>query len=166
MWWFTHSPRSAIRLVLVVGLISSTGLSHAELSLTEEQKRDYTASLDTPEVKAIREYINDCLSGTDVIGYPCEPDATHQGKSIREQPKDHVDGRFALLRIDPFSYGGEIYVVIFDKRPHLVAHIWVYQLGGVVPVIRSFLVDKVSPADRLKIARSLKPYLKQRWFTR
>ena len=109
MWWLSFVPGGAIRLVLVVGLISSAGLSHAELSITEDQKRDYTASLDTPEVKAIREYINDCLSGADAIGYPCEPDTTNQGKSIREQPKDRADGRFALLRIDPFSHGGEVF---------------------------------------------------------
>ena len=154
------------RLVLILALQAVAVQSHADLSLTADQKRDYIASLDTSQVQAIREYIDNCLSGSDDIGYPCEMDSAHEGKSIKEQPRDHVDGRFALLRIDPFRSGGEIYVVMFRNPPHLVAHIWVYELGGVRPVIRSFLVDKMSSDKRMKIARSLQPYLQEDWFTR
>ena len=159
---FSGTKRLALTLALNLVVVQS----HADLSLTEDQKRNYITSLDTSQVEAIREYINNCLSGFDGIGYPCEVDPEHEGKSIKEQPRDHVDGRFALLRIDPFSSGGEIYVVMFQNPPHLVVHIWVYELGGVRPVIRSFLVDKMSSGKRLKIARSLQPYLREDWFTR
>ena len=106
------------------------------VTLTEEQEREYIASLESPDVKAIREYLNDCLSGADAIGYPCETDPEKPRHSIRAQPKEHVDGRFLVLRVDPFEnetrgmkFNGNIFVILFDKVPHLVAHIWVYPLG-------------------------------------
>ena len=166
IWQRNFASSGAIRLALVLGLNMVIVQSHADLSLTGDEKRNYIASLDTPQVQAIREYVNNCLSGVGEMGYPCEPDHEHEGNSIKEQPRDHVDGRFALLRVDPFSSRGEIYAVMFQKPPHLVAHIWVYQLGGVRPVIRSFLVDKMSLDKRLKIARSLQPHLQEHWFTR
>jgi hypothetical protein len=166
IWQRNLSSSGAIRLALVLGLNMVIVQSHADLSLTGDEKRNYIASLDTPQVQAIREYVNNCLSGVGEMGYPCEPDHEHEGNSIKEQPRDHVDGRFALLRVDPFNSRGEIYAVMFQKPPHLVAHIWVYQLGGVRSVIRSFLVDKMSLDKRLKIARSLQPHLQEHWFTR
>ena len=166
IWRCNFVASGAIRLALVLGLILVIAQSHADLSLTGDEKRNYIASLDTPQVQAIRKYVNRCLSGVGGVGYPCDPDPEHEGKSIKELPRDHVDGRFALLRIDAFSSRGEIYAVMFQNPPHLVVHIWVYQLGGVRPVIRSFLVDKMSLDKRLKIARSLQPHLQENWFTR
>ena len=128
-------------------------------TLTEEQEREYIAWLESPDVKAIREYLNDCLSGADGIGYPCETDPAKPRHSIRAEPKEHVDGRFLVLRVDPFEnetqgmkFNGNIFVILLDKAPHLVAHIWVYPLGGDLPVVRSFFVHKASAEDRLNLA--------------
>ena len=143
------------------------------VTLTEEQEREYIASLESPEVKAIREYLNDCLSVADVIGYPCETDSAKPRHSIRAQPKEHVDGRFLVLRIDPFEnetqgmkFNGNIFVILFDKVPHLVAHIWVYPLGGDLPVVRSFFVDKASAEGRLNLAHQFASLLKDPRMTR
>ena len=73
------------------------------VTLTEEQEREYIASLESVDVKAIREYLNDCLSGADGIGYPCETDPAKPRHFIRAQPKEYVDGRFLVLRIDLFE---------------------------------------------------------------
>ena len=143
------------------------------VTLTEEQEREYIASLESPDVKAIREYLNDCLSGADGIGYPCEIDAAKPNHSIRAQPKEHVDGRFLVLRVDPFEnetqgmkFNGNIFVILFDKAPHLVAHIWVYPLGGDLPVVRSFFVDKASAENRLNLAHQFASLLNDPRMTR
>ena len=56
-----------------------------------------------------------------------------------------MDGRFLLLRVDSFEndtqgikFSGNIFVILFDKAPHLMAHIWVYPLAGDLLVVRSF----------------------------
>ena len=143
------------------------------VTLTEEQEREYIVALETPEVKAIREYLNDCLSGADGIGYPCEIDPAKPRHSIRAQPKEHVDGRFLVLRVDPFEnetqgmkFGGNIFVILFDKAPHLMAHIWVYPLGGDLPVVRSFFIDKASEENRLNLAEQFASLLNDPRMTR
>ena len=142
------------------------------VTLTEEE-REYIAWLESPDVKAIREYLNDCLSGADGIHYPCETDPAKPRHSIRAQPKEHVDGRFLVLRVDPFEnetqgmkFNGNTFVILFDKAPHLVAHIWVYPLGGDLPVVRSFFVDKASAEDRLNLAHQFASLLNDPRMTR
>ena len=143
------------------------------VTLTEEQETEYIVALETPEVKVIREYLNDCLSGAEGIGYPCEIDPKKPRDSIRAQPREHVDGRFLVLRVDPFEhetqdmkFGGNIFVILFDKAPHLMAHIWVYPLGGDLPVVRSFFIDKASEEDRLTLAQQFASLLNDPRMTR
>ena len=161
-----------MRLLLLVFLLLPLSPSLG-VTLTEEQEREYIVALETPEVKAIREYLNDCLSGADGIGYPCEIDPKKPRHSIRAQPKEHVDGRFLVLRVDPFKhetqgmkFGGNIFVILFDKAPHLMAHIWVYPLGGDLPVVRSFFIDKASEEDRLTLAQQFASLLNDPRMTR
>jgi len=143
------------------------------VTLSEEQEKEYIVALETPEVKANREYLNDCLSGADGIGYPCEIDPKKPRHSIRAQPKEHVNGRFLVLRVDPFEhqtqgtkFGGNIFVILFDKAPHLMAHIWVYPLGGDLPVVRSFFKDKASEEDRRTLAQQFASLLNDPRMTR
>ena len=143
------------------------------VTLTEEQEKEYIVALEAPEVKAIREYLNDCLSGAEGIGYPCEIDPKKPRHSIRAQPKEHVNGRFLVLRVDPFEhqtqgtkFGGNIFVILFDKAPHLMAHIWVYPLGGNLPVVRSFYIDKASEEDRRTLAQQFASLLNDPRMTR
>ena len=84
-----------------------------------------------------------------------------------------MDGRFLVLRVDPFEnetqgmkFNGNIFVILFDKAPHLVAHIWVYPLGGDLPVVRSFFVDKASAEDRLNLAHQFASLLNDPRMTR
>jgi len=42
--------------------------------LTEEEEIAYIYLLELPQINVIREYLNNCLSGADAMGYPCEPD--------------------------------------------------------------------------------------------
>ena len=69
-----------MRLLLLAFLLLTVSQSMAE-PMTEEQAREYMASLDTPAVKEIRKYLNDCLSGLD-MGYPCEPNEVMPHNSI------------------------------------------------------------------------------------
>jgi len=161
-----------MRLLLLASLLFPLSPLLA-VTLTEEHEREYIASLESPDVKAIREYLNDCLSGADGIGYPCETDPAKPRRSIRAEPKEHVDGRFLVLRVDPFEnetqgmkFNGNIFVILFDKAPHLVAHIWVYPLGGDLPVVRSFFVDKASAEDRLNLAHQFASLLNDPRMTR
>ena len=108
-----------MRLLLIAVLLIPLSASFAT---TEQQ--EYDASLNTPEVKAIRKYLNDCLSGVD-MGHPCEPNEAMPDNSIKGQPRESVTGEFSLLKVYPFNYGGYVYVIMFHAQPHLMAHVWV-----------------------------------------
>jgi len=62
--------------------------------------------------------------------------------------------------------GGNIFVILFDKAPNLMAHIWVYPLGGDLPVVRSFFIDKASEEDRLNLAQQFASLLNNPRMTR
>jgi hypothetical protein len=62
--------------------------------------------------------------------------------------------------------GGNIFVILFDKAPHLMGHIWVYPLGGDLPVVRSFFIDKASEEDRLNLAQQFASLLNNPRMTR
>ena len=68
IWQRNFASSGAIRLALVLGLNMVSVQSHADLALTGDEKRNYIASLDTPQVQAIREYVNNCLSGVGEMG--------------------------------------------------------------------------------------------------
>ena len=78
--------------------------------LTEEEEIAYIYLLELLQIKVIRVYLNNCLSGADAMGYPCEPakDYTYPGYSIRELPGEYVDGRFMLLSIMSLLSGRSI----------------------------------------------------------
>lgn len=104
-----------MRFLLLTFLVIAFGQSVAE-PMTEEQAREYVASLDTPEFKAIRKYLDDCCSGLD-MGYPCEPNEPMPHNSIKRQPGGFSEGRFALLNVSPFNYCGHVYLIMFNIPP-------------------------------------------------
>ena len=128
-----------MRLLLLAVLLIPLS---ASVATTEQQ--EYDASLNTPEVKAIRKYLNDCLSGVD-MGHPCEPNEAMPHNSIKGQPRESVTGEFSLLKVYPFNYGGYVYVIMFHAQPHLMAHVWIYHNGHDpnAPEVRSFSVDRI-----------------------
>ena len=146
-----------MRLLLLAFLLLTFGQSMAE-PMTEAQAREYMASLDTPPVKEIRKYLNDCLSGLD-LGYPCEPNEVMPHNSIKGQPREFLEGRFALLKVSPFNYGGDVYLIMFNTPPHLMAHVWVYNEGHDpnAPDVRSFFVGDTPQDKWLALASALGP---------
>jgi hypothetical protein len=48
-----------------------------------------------------------------------------------------------LLNVSPFNYGGDVYLIMFNTPPHLMAHVCVYDNGNDhnAPEVRSFSVD-------------------------
>ena len=144
-------------------------IAQAELVLTPEQARGYLQGMETPAVKAIRRYLDDCLSGQ--IGdfdYPCQPNPDAlPGWSIKEQPLESVSGRFTLLLVSESDYGGEIFTLMFDTPPYLVVDVWVYYLDGSgKPDIRSFVPRSMSLEERHARAMYLGVYLTDPKFTR
>jgi len=129
-----------MRFLLFVFLLFPFSQSVAE-PMTEEQAREYVASLDTPAAKEIRKYLNDCLSGLD-MGYPCQPKEVMPHNSIKGQPREFLEGRFALLNVSPFNYGGDVYLIMSNTPPHLMAHVWIYNEGSDpnAPDVSSFFV--------------------------
>ena len=144
-------------------------VTRAELVLTLEQERVVREGLELPAVTAIRQYLNDCLSGQ--IGefdYPCQPNPDAlPGWSIKEQTLESVAGRFALLLVSASDYGGEIFTLMFDTPPYLVVDVWVYYPdGNDKPDIRSFAPRNMSLEERHAHAMYLGAYLTDRKYTR
>ena len=72
---FVFSGTKRLALILALNLVVVP--SHADLSLTEDQKHNYITSLDATQVEAIRGYIINCFAGFDEITYPCQVPAEH-----------------------------------------------------------------------------------------
>ena len=155
-----------MKFVLIVLLLFPLSASPDEI-LTEEEEIAYIYLLELPQIAAIREYLNKCLSGADGMDYPCEPDKdyTYPGQSIRELPREYVEGRFMLLSHELVDRGGEVWGIMFDQSPYLVAHVWMYPLDD-VPVIRSFYTFMIPELERQEIAQTHASVLKDRRLTR
>ena len=157
----------AIRLCL--GALCLIAGSVSALTLTAEEEAEYIGMMRSPEVSEIRRYLDACLSGDALppdAEYPCRGDDTSKGATILEHPRDQVDGRFAVIYVNPYLFGGQIFTLIFDAKPHLVIDVWVYSNEGTPPNVRSFMAAEISDEERLAMAADLVGYLLDPRFTR
>ncbi|MEK9627073.1 MAG: hypothetical protein VW311_09225 [Gammaproteobacteria bacterium] len=139
------------------------------LTLTAEEEAEYIGMMNSPEVSEIRRYLDACLSGDALAPeaqYPCKSDGSTKGDSILEHPRHWVKGRFAVIYVNPYLFGGKIFTLIFAAEPHLAVDVWVYTNEGIAPDMRSFSESEISAAERLKMAADLGAYLKDKRFLR
>lgn len=154
-------------LILLIGSFLPASV-HA-LALTEDEEQELIRTLDSPEVVAIRKYIDACLSNQLVASedaYPCQMSDVEQGLTIKEHRASDVSGPFTVIWVQPFDYGGQVFTVLFSDPPNLAVDIWVYWEGGIRPDVRSFMSRKWSDEDRLSIVKDLGEYLTDKRFTR
>ena len=125
------------RLCAFVCLLLVSHFAQGGTTLSPEQEAAYKQGLERPAVRAIREYIDDCLAEKPKIGYPCEFTwDTVEGKSIEEQGVDKIRGRFMVLRFAPFDSKGEVsargdlVTVLFDAPPHWMFTVSVVYQGA------------------------------------
>ncbi len=94
------------RLCAFVCLLLVSHFAQGGTTLSPEQEAAYKQGLDRPAVRAIRDYIDDCLADKPKIGYPCEFTwDTVEGSRLRRQ------GFFSYKHLEPKrpkedSYGG------------------------------------------------------------
>ena len=138
-------------------------------SLTPDEEREYLRTMNSPEIQEIRRYLDACLSGEVLRSedeYPCSLEGPPEGASIREHPRGHVDQRFSVIMVEPFSFGGSMFTIMFAEPPHLAINVWIYPENGVSPDVRSFQVTDLTAEQRLKIADKFRKYLTDDRFTR
>ena len=139
------------------------------LTLTAEEEAEYIGMMNSPEVSEIRRYLDACLSGEALppeARYPCKSDDSAKGDSIPEHPRHWVEGRFAVIYVNPYLFGGKMFTLIFAAEPHLVVDVWVYANEGIAPDMRSFSESEIPAAERLNMAADLGAYLRDKRFTR
>ena len=154
-------------LILLIGFFLPAPV-HA-LALTEDEEQELIQTLASPEVLAIRRYIDACLSNQLVDpedAYPCQMSDVEQGLTIKEHPAEDISGAFTVIWVQPFDYGGQVFTLLFADPPNLAVDIWVYREGGTRPDVRSFMARKWSDEDRLSIVKDLGDYLTDKRFTR
>ena len=162
------------RLCAFVCLLLVSHFAQGGTTLSPEQEAAYKQGLERPAVRAIREYIDDCLAEKPKIGYPCEFTwDTVEGKSIEELGVDKIRGRFMVLRFAPFDSKGEVsargdlVTVLFDAPPHWMFTVSViYQGEDKYPIILGFYSVEMTPDKRQKLADDLSVYLNDNSFTR
>ena len=137
--------------------------------MTPEEEQAYVESLDRPGIRAIRQYLDDCLAGEikDFV-FPCEPESeSPPGWSIKEHPLESVNGRFLVLRSIESEYGGDIYRLLFTNSPYLVVDVWVYGLDpDGQPDIRSFIQYEMDAEAHQSLVNYCSPYLNNFAFTK
>ncbi len=151
---------------LIVFLLPTSPLA---LTLNEDQEQELIQTLNSPEVSEIRRYLNACLSGhldNSEDAYPCHMPDGEKGLTIKEHPQSDVSGPFAVIWVQPFDYGGQVFTVLFANPPHLAVDVWVYLEGEINPDVRSFFVRKWSQEERLYLVNDLGAYLTDTRFTR
>jgi len=154
-------------LTLLTGFLLPTAIQ--ALTLTEAQEKEFTRTMNSPEVTEIRRYIDACLSDRledPEDSYPCHRLGIEEGLTITEHPQSHVSGPFTVIWVQPFDYGGELFTVIFSDPPHLIADIWVYLEGGTRPDMRAFMVRDWKDETRQFFVNDLGTYLTDTRFIR
>ncbi len=154
-------------LILLIGSFLPASV-HA-LALTEDEEQELLRTLDSPEVVAIRKYIDACLSNQLVASedaYPCQMSDVEKGLTIKEHRASDVSGPFTVIWVQPFDYGGQVFTVLFANPPHLAVDVWVYLEGEIHPDVRSFFVRNWSQEERLYLVNDLGTYLTDTRFTR
>ena len=139
------------------------------ISLTEEQELEYLETVNSPDIKEVRRYIDSCLAGELLEPedqYPCYLENVVKGMTITEHPVEHVSGSFAVIHTQEMNYGGLVFTILFTNPPHLAVNVWVYREGGVTPDVRSFQVAKLTENYRARLVLFLDKYLTDERFTR
>ena len=139
------------------------------ISLTEEQELEYLETVNSPDIKEVRRYIDACLAGELLEPddqYPCYLENVVKGMTVKEHPVEHVSGSFAVIHTQKMDYGGLVFTILFTNPPHLAVNVWVYREGGVTPDVRSFQVAKLTENYRAGLVLFLDKYLTDERFTR
>ncbi len=154
--------------VTPVTLVSGSPDSRLRLYMTPQEALRYQGDLESPGVRAIRQSIDDCLAGgISEADDPCMGhEATIPGRSIKEQPREHLSGRFALLKVQDSDSGGEVFTIMFADSPHLAFDVLVQNTLDGLPVVRGFKPREWNHQETAKRAFFLGNYLNDLAFTR
>ena len=139
------------------------------ISLTEEQELQYLETVNSPDIKEVRRYIDSCLVGELLEPddqYPCYLENVVKGMTITEHPVEHVSASFAVIHTQEINYGGLVFTILFTNPPHLAVNVWVYREGVATPDVRSFQVAKLTQDYRAELVLFLDKYLTDERFTR
>lgn len=109
-------------LVLLVGCLPLAARASAEepLTMTAEEAAEYRRTLNLPEVRAIRAFL-DRYHSKDRKRVLAEV----RCPGLQGRPDAHTRGRFAVGAVEDGLLGGQWFLIMFKDPPHAMLQVWV-----------------------------------------